>query len=90
MATVSGTHSNIYSVHAETTDVFLFSTELDSAPQMGTQLLYTPLSGPPVTYKVEMLVWLVEQISWPQSGDPPPPAVVYTKAAGKITVSVVP
>jgi len=90
MPSISGTQTNTYSVYDEFTGLFLFSIELVSLPHEGNYITYTPLSGPPVAYKVEKVELLTAQTSVQPGGEPPPPVEVFTKTTVKVVVSVIP
>lgn len=69
----------------------LFTIELPSIPAKDSFFDYTPLSGPPVTYKVEREGIQVEEVSIidPAPENPDPVSIAYA-ARVQLIVSIVP
>ena len=77
--------------HENDENAELFVMELNSSPAIGNHLIYTPLEGAEITYKVERVDLEIEQTIIPAgSGPGASGAVVGWKTVPKIIVSTVP
>ena len=76
--------------HEENESVQLLIMELNSAPVLGSHLIYTPLEGAEITYKVERIDLEVEQtVITAGSGPGASGSVVGYKTVPKVIVSTV-
>jgi hypothetical protein len=84
-------HNDYGIYHESDEDTVLFTLELNSAPALHSRIVYTPLVGASVIYKVEQVVILAMETVIPAGAGPGAGAALYgMQPILKVIVSTVP